>query len=179
MTQPTAFGRKLPRNDWEGNDPLAPFKTCMDTSAGRAVAWATNGRVDKDGNVYRHSIHPHATAGINLNDAAQEIRNVAGLALAIKRSWPLASVKAHLKAGRGLIIIGMYYAIPREYREQDRADFAHAMWVSHIGSTGQVRLWDPLNRRKTGYGRWVPASVIWDFMASLNNQCGYVPLQHL
>jgi hypothetical protein len=178
MTQPTAFRRKLPLNDWEGDDPVAPFKTCMDTSAAHAVSWATNGRMVRDGNVYRHSVHPHDPDGINLIQAAQEIHNVAGLGLVIKRHPPLAWVQMHLRDGRGLIIIGMYYTIPREYREQDGADFAHALWVSHIGSTGQVRLWDALNRRRS-YGRWVPARVVWDFMASLGNDCGYVPLQPL
>ena len=53
MSQPLAFGRKLPLNDWEGDDGHVSWVTCTATSAGRAVAWATNGRIDKDGTVYR------------------------------------------------------------------------------------------------------------------------------
>ena len=29
------------------------------------------------------------------------------------------------------------------------------------------------------YGRWVPASIIWDFLASLGNQCGHIDLEPL
>jgi hypothetical protein len=179
VIQPKAFGRKLPRNDWEG-DGLAKWKTCMDHSAGRMVCWATNGRIDKDGAVYRDSIHPHELGGVNLEYAAREIHAVAGLDLVIKRNWPLASIKTHLRNGRGLIITGRYSEIPREYRHQAAADFAHAMWVSHMSAaTGNIRLWDALNPAVKEYGRWIPQRYIWDFMSSLNNDCGYVPLQPL
>lgn len=180
MTQPTVFGRKLPLNDFEGDDKIAPYKTCMDTAAGRMVAWATNGRITKDGAVYRDSVHPHDPDGINLVQAGVEIHKVSGLDLVIKRGWPFANVKTHLRYGRGLIIVGWYGSIPRAYRHQAHGDFNHAMWVSHRStSTGNVRLWDPLNPDTHAYGRWVPAQVIWDFMATLANDCGYVPLEHL
>lgn len=180
MAQPTVFGRKLPQNDWEGDDPVANWKTCMDTSAGRMVAWATNGRIDKDGNVYRHSVHPHDPDGINLVQAREEIKRVAGLDLVIKRGWPLNNVKTHLKYGRGLIIMGWYEAIPRQYRFQARANFNHAMWASHRSmASGNVRIWDPLNPAIHEYGKWIPAQIIWDFMATLHNDCGYVPLEPL
>jgi hypothetical protein len=179
MKQPTVNGRRLPLNDWEG-DGLAKWKTCMDHAAGRMVAFATNGRIDKDGAVYRDSIHPHALDGINLDAAAKEIHKVAGLDLVIKRNWPLASIKTHLRYGRGLILVGMYDAIPREYRHQASANFAHAMWASHMSrATGNVRVWDALNPDIHAYGRWIPAEHIWAFLASLDNQVGYVPLQPL
>lgn len=181
MIQPYAFGRKLPRNDWEGDDPIANYKTCMDTAAGRAVAWATNGRIDKDGNTYRHAIHPHDPDGITLDQAADEIMAVAHLKLVVKRGAELPWVKSHLKTGGGLIIIGMYDTLPREYREQDAAHFTHALWVSHIGSTNKIRTWDALNRR-AGYGRWIPAAAIYKFMYSIPGNAGdvgYVPLQRL
>ena len=180
MSAPRAFGRWLPRGDFEGDDRLANFKSCMDTAAGRMVAWATNGRIDKDGQVYRDSIHPHDPDGINLVQAAAEVHKVARLELVIKRNPSLAWVKTHLRYGRGLIVTGWYDAIPRAYRHQASAHFTHAMWVSHRSeSSGNVRTWDPLNPAIHEYGRWIPAEVIWAFMATLGRDCGYIPLEVL
>lgn len=184
MAQPTAFGRKLPRNDWEGDDftPGAggAFVTCSDTSAGRMVAWATNGRIDKDGRIYRAAVRPRDVDGLTLAQVARAIDAVAGLHLVVKQPWPLANVKTHLRYGRGLIVNGYYGSLPRAYRHQAAADFNHSMWVSHLSrTTGNARLYDPLNPDTTAYGRWVPAQVIWNFLASLDNTCAYVPLQPL
>lgn len=185
MIQPTAFGRRLPRNDWEGDDftPGAGghFVTCQDTAVGRAVAWATNGRVDRDGRVYRAAVRPADPDGITLAQAAAAVRQVTHdrLTLVIP-DWTHRHVATHLRYGRGLVVNGYYGALPRAYRHQARADFNHAMWVSHQSrATGNVRLWDPLNPDTTAYGRWVPAQVIWDFLESLGYTCAYVPLQPL
>ena len=182
MIQPRVFGRKLPRNDFEGDDRTpgagGEYVTCMDTAAGRMVAWATNGRIDKDGRVYRAVLND--PDGITLDQAAVAIKRVADLDLVQPRGWDLRHVKTHLRYGRGLIIDGWYSAVPRAYRHQAFADFTHAMWVSHMSAaTGNVRLWDPLNPDVHAYGRWVPGPVIWAFLETLHFTCGYVPLEAL
>ena len=181
MSQPTVRGRKLPLNDWEGDDPF-PIRnrTCMDTACGRMLAFATNGYVTLDGKTIRAAVHPHDTDGITMDQASAAIHALTARAIVQHRGWPLANVKTHLRYARGLIVVGMYSAIPREYRHQAGADFAHAMWVSHTSAaSGNARLWDPLNPAIHEYGRWVPASVIWAFMDTLGNQCGYIPLEPL
>jgi hypothetical protein len=180
MKQPTVNGRKLPRNDWEGTG-LAAFKTCMDHSAGRAVAFATNGRIDLDGAVYRHSIHPHAPAGITLQVARREVLAVAHLPLVIPSPrWGITKIRAHLRKAQGLIVTGWYDALSAEYRYQSKAHFTHAVWASHISAaTGNWRVWDALDRDEGGYGRWIPDAEMARFVASLGYQTGYVPLQPL
>ena len=181
MTQPTVRGRKLPLNDWEGDEPL-PIRnrTCMDVSAGRMLAFATNGAVTLDGKAIRAAVHPHDIDGITMDQASDAIFALTSRQIVQHHGWPLANVKTHLRYARGLIVIGMYSAIPRAYRHQAGADFAHAMWVSHSSAqSGNVRLWDPLNPDIHSYGRWVPASIIWDFLASLGNQCGHIDLEPL
>ena len=182
MRQPIVFGRKLPRNDWEGDDftpgARGQWVTCSDTAGGRMVAWATNGRVDRDGRVYRAAVHPHDPDGLTLEQAGQAIHTISGLDLIIERDWDLADVKTHLRYGRGLMIGGWYSALPRACRHQLSGDFFHRMWVSHLTATGNVRLWDPLNPDTTAYGRIVPAQVIYDFIATLP-EYGYVKLQPL
>jgi hypothetical protein len=180
MKQPTVFGRKLPRQDFEGDDrmPGGKYVTCQDTAAGRMVAWATNGRIDKDGRIYRAVLND--PDGIRLDQAAVAIKRVARLDLVQPRGWKLANVKTHLRYGRGLIVNGDYGAIPRAYRHQAFAHFDHAMWVSHLSAaSGNVRLWDPLNPDIHAYGRWVPASVIWAFLETLDFACAYVALEPL
>jgi hypothetical protein len=181
MIQPTVRGRKLPLNDWEGDDP-APVtnRTCMDSASGRMLAFATNGFVTLDGKTIRAAVHPHDTDGITMDQASAAIFALTARTIVQHHGWLIANVKTHLRYARGLIVIGMYSAIPREYRHQAGADFAHAMWVSHISAaSGNARLWDPLNPAIHEYGRWVPASVIWGFLDSLGNQCGYIPLEPL
>ena len=185
MTQPTAFGRKLPRNDWEGDDftPGAggKFVTCGDTAAGRMVAWATNGRIDKDGRIYRASI-ARDVDGVTLVQLRAEVKAVAHLPLNIPIATGVmtqASVTAHLRAGRGLIVNGLYSTIPRAYRHQLAAAFNHSMFAGYISSTGALRLWDPLNPDTNAYGRVVPLSILWPFLASLHYAVAYVPLQPL
>lgn len=184
MAVPTAFGRNLPKQDWEGDDftPGAGGKyvTCMDTAAGRMVAWATNGRINKDGRVYRAAVHPHDPNGITMEQADQAVHTVAGLDIVRPAGWNQATVIAHLRAGKGLIIIGLYSSLPRAYRFQASAAFAHGMFVTHI-SGSNMRLYDPLDPNTNVYGRVVPASLLWPYLISLptHYQVGYVPLQHL
>ena len=181
--QPTAFDRKLPRQDWEGDDftPGAGghYVTCMDTSVGRDVAYATNGKVDKDGRVYRASI-AYDPDGITLQQARSAVDAVAHRSFIIPVAWHDADVVRHLNKGMGLVITGAYDTIPREYRYQPKADFAHAMFASHrsMGS-GNVRVWDALNPNTNAYGRWYPLPVILAFIRSLGYAVGYVPLDIL
>src|ERR1035437_10308395 len=90
MVQPTAFGRKLPRNDWEGDEftpgAYGKYVTCMDTALGRMIAWATNGRKDYDGRKYRTAL-PGFPVGIDLNDASIEARKIANVPLLAKYNW--------------------------------------------------------------------------------------------
>lgn len=182
MTQPLAFGRKLPRNDWEGDDPPAlNFKSCTASAAGRAVAWATNGRVDIDGKTY-YLAAPHdlKTGGQTLEQAALAVQHVARALLVIPDACSPADALAYLKAGTGLVTQGYYGALPRAYRYQPFADFNHAGWASHYSPSSGVRWWDPLNPDTTAYGRWIPWVVYKAFLVSLGSaRVGYVPLQHL
>jgi hypothetical protein len=176
---PTVLGRKLPLGDWEGDDPAA-FVTCTATSAGRAVAFATNGRIVKDGSVYYAAAPHNVGGGQSLEQAWQAITTVAKLPLTIPSGWQRKDVTTHLRYARGLIVQGRYSAIPRAYRYQAFADFDHAMWFSHMSSaTGNFRCWNPLNPRTHEYGEWYPAAVFWAFAESLNFSVAYVPLQSL
>src|ERR1035437_4032809 len=179
MVQPTAFGRKIPRNDWEGDDftPGAggKFVTCGDTAAGRMVAWATNGRIDKDGRIYRASI-PRDVDGVTLVQLRAEVLAVAHLQLTIPSTGVMnkTSVTTHLRNGSGLIVNGLYSTIPRAYRYQLAAAFDHSMFVAFMDAAGMVRLHDPLNPDTNAYGRVVPASILWPFLASLHYAVAYV-----
>jgi hypothetical protein len=183
-------GRKLPRQDWEGDDftPGAGghYVTCTDTSAGRAVSYATNGRIDKDGKVYRAAIIPHDPNGVTLPQAKQAARDVADVSLIIPQGWHWANALAHLRAKRGLILQGWYAEIPRMYRYQLGAEFGHAMWASHYSPTSGVRVWDPLDPNTSHHGQWIPAPYVRNFLERLAHEVnssdlfvGYVPLQHL
>ena len=178
--QPTVMGRKLPLNDFEGDDFPDAYKTCTATCAGRMVAFATNGRIVHDGTVYRAAAPSQPDGGQTLEQAGQAIATVAKLPLLIPSGWHRADVTTHLRYARGLIVQGKYSAIPLAYRYQAFADFDHAMWFSHLSAqTGNFRGWDPLNPRTTAYGRWYPPAVFWAFIESLNFSVGYVPLQNL
>ena len=185
MAVPTFRRRRLLRNDWEGDDftPGAggAYVTCMDTAVGRMVAYATNGRVDKDGKVYRANVIPPDPNGVNFLQMESAIKRVnPHLELEYHTGWTKAQITAWLKAGKGLVLVGKYDTIPRAYRYQASATFAHAMFVSHMNRQGTaVRLWDPLNPDTDGYGKHVPASIIWPFIASIGWYCGYVPLHPL
>lgn len=190
MVQPLAFGRKLPRNDWEGDDftPGADghYVTCTDTAVGRCVCWATNGRIDKDGKVYRAAVPGHDPDGINLQQARVAVRRVAGVELVIPAAWGDREARAHLLNGGGLVMQGWYAAMERAYRYQLAAAFGHACWASHLSRTSGIRWYDPLNPDIHAYGRWVPEKAIWPFVEALSRREGYaglfvayVPLQHL
>jgi hypothetical protein len=151
----------------------------MDHAAGRAVAWATNGRIDLDGAVYRAALRPRDCDGITLQQARQEVLAVAHLPLIIPLMGE-TQVRAHLDKGLGLIVTGWYDTLPAEYRYQSKAHFTHAMWVSHRSrATHNWRVWDALDRDQDGYGRWIPERFMLAFVASLKYRCGYVPLQSL
>src|ERR1017187_6753587 len=114
MIQPKAFGRWVPRADSEVDDhtPGAGdhYVTCGDTSAGRAVAWATNGRVDKDGSGYRAVTTDPGAA--TLDGPALEIKAIAGLALIQPSGWAWGECSFHLMTGIGLVIEGWCATLP-------------------------------------------------------------------
>ena len=183
MTTILAYGRKLPHNDWEGDDftPGAGgrYVTCMDTASGRMVAWATNGRINQDGKWYRQAVSPPDPNGITFDQAAQAVHSRTGLPLHHDADWTRSMVTDWLKQGKGLIITGIYATIPRQYRYQLSSDFGHAMFVVNISKAGVSRLYDPLDPNTSGHGRNVPSSILWPFLASREYTVGYVPLQHL
>lgn len=182
MTQPTAFGgRKLPANDWEGDDHTpgahGGFVTCGDTSGGRAVAWATDGRIVKDGSVYRAVTKD--PDGITLAQLSVEISAVAHMGLWMPHGWIWQDASAALLAGTGLIVQGYYDALPPAWREQTGpAHFAHDMFMCYRSIASGVRLYDPLRRRK-GYGRWIPAAAARAFIESGGYTIGYLSNQPL
>jgi hypothetical protein len=184
MTTPTAYGgRKLPLQDFEGDDftPGAGghYVTCMDTAVGRMLSWATNGRNDPDGRRIRAAVKPPDPNGITFAQADQAISTLGPFHLIQMPGATRAKVNAHLRAGRGLVIAGNYWTIPRAYRFQANASFRHAIFVNGINSVGNAREYDPLDPRTHGYGAVVPMSVLWPFVASLNYQVAYIPLEHL
>ena len=179
--QPTAFGRKLPRNDSESDDGHVSWVTCTATSAGRAVAWATNGRIDHDGTVYR-AASPQVSpgGGQTLQQVAVGVANVAHLQLIIPTGWQWADVLNWLRLGKGVILAGRYDSIPRAYRYQANGAFDHRIWCSHYSATSGIRTWDPLDPNVHAWGRWLPVSVVKGFALSLGHvDAGYVPLQAL
>jgi hypothetical protein len=184
VIHPKVQGRWLPRNDWEGDDftPGAggSYVTCQDTAGGRMVAFATNGRIDRDGKVYRDALPGNDPDGISLRQLQDAVHKVAGKQLVIAPSWwTYSEAFAHLKAIKGLVVNGQYWLIPRAYRYQERADFLHALFISHYSPTSGYRVWDPLNPDTTAYGRWLPVPVIRAFIESLGTSVAYVPLDPL
>ena len=194
MTTVLLNGRKLPHGDWEGDDatPGASGRmvTCTDTSAGRALCYATNGRKDIDGRQVRAAVKPPDPNGINLRQAKQAIESLSATTVVIASHWGWTDVMAHLKKKpyTGLIVQGWYAEIPRGERFQANADFGHAMWLSHYSRTSGIRVWDALDANERHHGNWVPARYIRAFMEELARRegtgpnqlfCGFVPLQPL
>jgi hypothetical protein len=177
--------RIQPLNDWEGDDFVpgagGHFVTCMDTATGRAAAWATNGRFDVDGRQLRMHVRPYDSNGISFEQAAKALHSMNPyLELIHPEGWDRAKVTAWLRAGKGLIVTGMYSTIPRAYRHQNFADFGHAMFVTHCNRQADaMRLYDPLNPDTHARGRHVPMSILWPFLVSRGYQVGYVPLHPL
>jgi hypothetical protein len=152
----------------------------MDTAAGRALAWATNGRKDIDGRKIRAALSPADRDGINIVQVRQAVKTLSKQVIIIKRDPGLVLVKEMLTKGAGLIIWGQYNSIPRSYRHQAGGDFAHAMFATHRSSSlRSVRVWDPLNPNLEGHGRWIPEKYIYNFMNDYNYDFGYIPLQPL
>jgi hypothetical protein len=186
MAQPKVQGRLLPRNDWEGDDQTVGagggYVTCQDTSVGRMVAYASNGRFVKDGRLYRAAVQPHDSGGISLQQAAAAAKRLSGRTLVLPGDWDWQDALDHLKRLGGLVVDGYYGAIPRSKRFQANADFFHAMFISHYSSTAGFRVWDPLNPDAHGYGIWFKTYQIKAFFTSIYNSrvlCGYVKLEPL
>jgi len=125
------------------------------------VAWATNNRFDRDGKVYRAAIVPPDPDGITLGQAATAVKKVAGLSM-IQPNWGYREVMAQLTQGRGLVVTGMYSALPRQYRYQDNADFSHAMFVPYLTNT---QTWDSFfalldDHQKHVYDKFGPKQLL-------------------
>jgi hypothetical protein len=145
------------------------------------VAWATNGRIDKDGLIYR-AAYPVAMpgGGQTLQQAQVAVKRVANLPLVIASGWQWSDVLNWLRLGKGVILAGQYDSLPRAYRYQADGAFAHRMWCSHYSATSGIRTWDPLNPDIHAWGRWLPSAVVKGFALSLSHvDAGYVPLQPL
>lgn len=194
MTVVLLDGRKLPNQDWEGDDftPGAggQYVTCTDTAAGRDVAYATNGRKDIDGKVYRAHVKPRDPNGVSLPQARDAVKEVTGLTMKLAGHdlglWTPDDALDHLRAKKGLVMQLWYAAIPRMYRYQLAADFGHAMWASHYSPTSGTRVWDPLDPNLSHHGQWIPWPFVRDAMLEWQRRCGtrtllvgYVPLQPL
>jgi hypothetical protein len=181
----TFKGRTLPFNDWEGDDMVpgahGDYVTCMDTAAGRAAFWATNGRVNVTGKTIRRHVRPYDSNGITFEQVDQALQSVNKyLSVEHPAGWDRAKVTSWLKAGKGLIVTGIYSTIPREYRHQLSGNFGHAMFVTNFNREGTaMRLYDPLNPLLHERGKHVPSSILWPFLASRGFQVGYVPLHPL
>jgi hypothetical protein len=183
-------GRRLPPGDWEGDD-LTPgsnghYVTCTDTALGRDIAYATNGRIDRDGRVYRAAVSPDDHDGINLWQARQAAKAVANVSLVLPSGWEWSNALAHLKNDGGLILQGWYAEIPRALRFQAGAEFGHAMWASHYNRTNGVRVWDPLDPNTSHHGQWITATYVKNFLERFQQEVkagsllvAYAPLQPL
>jgi len=183
VTQPTLAGRLLPPNDWEGDDftpgAFGAYVTCQDTAAGRMTYYATNGDVDLDGQFIRAAIRPRDSDGVSLGQVSVAIQTLTGGRCALQWStWTLDDIRSWLDAGLGLTVNGYYGAIPRTYREQVRADFNHAVFMSNR-ERPHYRVWDPLNKDLSGYGKMIPDYAIEPFIRSLSGLVGWVTLEPL
>jgi hypothetical protein len=192
MTIVLLDGRRLPHQDFEGDDATpgadGRWVTCTDTSAGRALCYSTNGRINLDGKQIRAAVHPHDTDGIRLEQAKQAIEALTNTTIIIPTHWGWADVLAHLRQKRGLIVQGWYAEIPRAERFQLRADFGHAVWISHDSRTSGCRVWDALDANTKHHGNWIARGSIRAFAEEFARRqgrgpdrlyVGYVPLQHL
>jgi len=190
MTTVLLAGRRLPHQDFEGDDrtPGAGGKwvTCTDTAAGRALCYSTNGRTNLDGRTIRAAVHPHDAGGLDLPQAKQAIESLTTTTIILPQHWDWPELLGHLRAKRGAIIQGWYASIPRDYRHQAKAAFGHAVWVSHYSPTSGMRVWDPLDANQTHHGQWVPPRYVRAFaedwahrQGTTHLHVGYIPLQHL
>lgn len=189
MTQPTLLGRRLPPNDWEGDDftpgAFGAYVTCQDTAAGRALYYATNGKVDFDGREIRARIQPFDSSGVSLRQVSLAIQSMTSPVRSLGWGlWSFATIRSWLAQAKGLVVDGQYWTVPAAYREQAGADFLHAMFISHYSPTlfsgrGGYRVWDPLNKDLAGYGKNYPRSAIEPFITSLDGLVGWLAPEEL
>jgi hypothetical protein len=183
MSQPTLNGRLLPPNDWEGDDATpgahGAYVTCQDTSAGRMLYYATNGEVDMTGQDIRAQIRPRDPDGVSLRQVSTAIASITNPPRILRTdNKPIAEMRNWLLAGLGLVVDGWYASIKRAWREQDNADFGHALWLAYLDPPN-YRVWDPLNKNLDGYGKLIPMQELEPFMRSFSGLCGYIPLEPL
>jgi len=188
MTVVLISGRRAPHQDFEGDDwsSGANFKTCTDTSTGRCLCYASNGRIDLDGRQIRAAVRPRDTDGITLPQAKQAVESLTSTTLVIPPAWDWSDLLSHLRAKKGAVCQLWYAKIPREDRFQLRADFAHAVFISHYSPTAGMRVWDALDANTKHHGSWVAAHDIRAAMEELTRRegarslfVGFVPLQPL
>lgn len=175
---PNFRGRTYPRQDWEGDDftPGAggAYVTCQDTAAGRALAWATSGKVDLDGRVIRAHIAPHDSDGVTLAQVGEAVTAVSGRHLG-HSNLSIEHIDSMLVNGHGLIVDGYYGRIPRAYRFQANADFDHAIFIAVLSAKSGYRVWDPLDPNIHERGRWIPRDALVPFITSLHGLVGWIP----
>jgi hypothetical protein len=141
--------------------------------------YATNGDVDIDGQAIRAAIRPRDSDGVSLGQVSVAIQSLTSPSRVLKWStMTLNDVRSWLDAGLGLVVNGYYGAIPFAYREQARADFNHAVWISNR-ERPHYRVWDPLNKNLDSYGRMIPDYAIEPFIRSLSGLCGWITLEPL
>jgi hypothetical protein len=190
MTTVLLVGRKLPHQDWEGDDftPGAGgrYVTCTDSSVGRDLCYASNGRLDFDGRQIRAAVRPPDPDGITLKQAKAAVERLTNTTLIIPGDWQWDEVRAHLRARKGAVVQLWYDQIPREDRFQKVANFGHAVFISHDSRTSGMRVWDALDPNTKHHGSWVSAYDIRKGMEKLAERqgvsslyIGYVPLQPL
>ena len=181
--QPTLNGRLLPPNDFEGDDATpgahGAYVTCQDTASGRMLYYATNGSVSIEGKTIRAAIKPAQSDGVSLAQVSLAITSITSPPRVMR--WgtkAIADMRNWLAGGLGLVVDGWYASIPKPYREQSNAAFGHALWIGYYQSPN-YRVWDPLNKDLSGYGKWIPATAIEPFMRSYSGLCGWIPLEAL
>lgn len=138
--------------------------------------YATDGDVDLDGQAIRAQIRPRDSDGVSFGQVAVALAGMTNPPLQLRWSTQsLWEIRSWLDAGLGLVVDGYYGAIPRSSREQPRADFNHAIWIAQR-QDNQYRVWDPLNKDLSGYGKWHPADAIEPFVRSLSGLSAWITL---
>lgn len=143
-------------------DPQASYN-CSAYAMGMAIGKATYGGSQVTGRQIRVLSGVPNYSGMSIPDimvASDKLHvpifNMSG------RPW--ADVMAALRAGRGVILQGLYSAIPDRYSGQLGFKGAHAIFIDHLSSTGRLYMMDPL--QKVG-ARWMDESIMRAFADAL------------
>lgn len=163
-----------PKNQWQGTpaDPTgwvscqayAAAVICDAVSLGGCVPTGEQVRDLTDENVP----DPH-DPGLNIGQVVAALRRF-GVRLEDRSGQTSAAVKADLIAGRYLSV-SVWYPLLGPYRSQKPGEFGHQVTIGRLNTTtGNVMLFDPLNRSTKG--RWVPLPVITAAMTAWGERTG-------